>query len=145
VKSFYEMIQILREFYGPDDDPNAHYFYSPLGEEGDEPFAIEVEINGDGDWKPYNNSSLGVKKDGASGDKKEDWTFFDNPGRRLERVPEPIRSRALAWIGAQAKWLADNHEPDDPPNHKDRHERKWDDEDQAAYDRRTHGFDREDR
>jgi len=144
MKNFHEMMQILREFNDPDDDPHAHHFYNFLGEDGDEPFSIELNVNTDGGWEPWNGGSLLVKKDGASGDKEEDWTVFENPGRRLERVPEPIRSKALAWIETKVKWLANNYEPDDPNDYREPRNREWDANDQAAYDRRVHGFDRED-
>jgi hypothetical protein len=137
MKTFYEMLMILEGVRGGDE--GSVRFVRMLGEEGDEPFSIEVEYS-DGDWEPYNDSSLAVKKEGASGSDDDDWVVFKNPGRRLEGVPEPVRSRALAWIESQVKWLADNHEPDDVEPRG----REWDAQDQAAYDRRAHGFDRED-
>lgn len=162
VKSFYEMIRILNESKGMNesDDYGAGAYYDDpdisftaiLGEDEDEPFSVEVEIeNGywgvkGGFWaKGYvpngseNPASRPVARTAGQKDKfgtaDNTGTEFENPGRKLELLPDSIRGAAIEWVDNEVKRKVDKYEPDDPRDYADRDDynpdpdghRYWDD------------------
>lgn len=158
MKSFYEMLEIIRKSkinevsddYGAGAYHDDHdvFFSAVLGEDEGDPFSLEVDIE-NGHWT--SKGSIWVagyvingSENPASKPKALDGgTEFSNPGKRLELLPLSIKNKAIEWVDKQVQWKVDHYKPEDPRDYEEPEPREWDDEDQANYDRKLYGFDKD--
>lgn len=135
MKTFYEMLQILERRRtwqnvvnsGPShwDDPGAEYvdptFHVDLmGLENHPPvpFFASIFVH-EGYWECELTSSTpffahGYRLDGSENPasrpvQENDGVKFQNPGKRLELLPDSIRDRAIKWVDDEIKWQIKNY------------------------------------
>jgi len=120
------------------DDPDIS-FRTVLGEgDDDAPFVLEVDVM-NGRWESVsgiwvlgyvpngseNPASRPVPQTAGGRDRfghphKLTGTEFENPGKDLELLPEPLKGRAIDWIEKEVQKAMSNYKPENPRDYEDR-------------------------
>jgi hypothetical protein len=108
-----------------DPDYREPSFSKILGEDGDEPFTVEVDV-AEGHWTVSGPLwAVGYVMNGsepkAGGPVQEEKgvVMFKTPGRRLENLPPALKMAATTWIDKEVEWFIQNYEEEDPRDHED--------------------------
>ena len=135
--NFYKFLEILNENKLNEWDPIwptdkdlgiGPSFDQVLGEDDDDPFSVEIHIDGDGgNWEVQHGKLLWVLNYTPTGNEPNNFVYhekermgeFKNAGKHLENVPEPIKSQAKKWIDEQAEWYIDNYKEEDPRDYQE--------------------------
>ena len=131
-----------------DPDHQEPSFSKILGEDGDEPFSVEVDVD-EGRWTvsgPLWSMEYvlnGSEPKAGNPVQEKQGVVFNTPGKRLENLPPSLKMAASTWIDKQVEWYIQNYKEEDPRDYEDNPGREWDDEDQANYDRKLYGFDKD--
>ena len=161
MKTFYEMLQILecskngggRAYFEalnldhPPDDEEINYDGLVIGEDEDD-FCTAAVSGTDSSWS-LDRGGIFVrgyvptgKENPTSKPKYEEpdehsvgGTYFENPGDRFENMPPDLARKCSDFIDAEVRRYIGSYTPDDPRDYDGPGGRKWDDHDQAAYDR----------
>jgi len=123
MKSFNEWLK-GRVISENDPDHQEPSFSRFLGEDGDEPFSVEVDVE-EGHWMVSGPLwSMEYVLDGSepkAGNpaQEKQGVVFNTPGNRLENLPPALKMAATAWIDKQVEWHMQNHKEEDPSDHDD--------------------------
>jgi hypothetical protein len=136
MKSFNEWLK-GRVISENDPDYQEPSFSRILGEDGDDPFIVEVDVD-EGHWtvsgplwsleyvlngsEPKAGNPV-QEKQGASPNLPSAWrragVMFSTPGKRLENLPPALKMVATTWIDKQVEWYIQNYKEEDPRDYDD--------------------------
>jgi len=162
MKTFYEMLQILegskngggRAYFEamdldhPPDDEEINYDGLVVGDD-DNDFCNASVSGTDSSWSldPGGIFVRGYvptgKENPISKPKYEEpgkyssrgGTNFENPGELLENMPPDLARKCSDFIDAEVRRYIGSYDPNDYRDDDGPGDRKWDDQDQAVYDR----------
>lgn len=162
MKSFYEMMIILeglkngdtsgyREWGyhdGPEyDEEEINYSRLLIGEDDDSFCSAEVSgtdsawsLDPGGvfvrDYVPTGKENpISKPKYQEPEGRSRGGTEFGNPGENFKNLPPDLARKCFNFIDAEVRRYIGSYTPDDPRDSDESRDRKWDAQDQAAYDR----------
>jgi hypothetical protein len=126
MKSFNEWLKSRVVSENDPNEPQPPSFNKILGEDGDDLFTVEVDVN-DGEWTVsgplWANEYVLNGSEPKAGDPMQESpnvAKFNAPGRRLENLPLSLKMAATAWVEKEVQRAIDRYESEDPRDYEDR-------------------------